>query len=148
MNAPVISSATGNADRRPSLPAPGTPQTPLRRRRRWPWLLLLLLVGLIGYTPLTLWWSYSDGERVGVLQKFSRKGYLCKTYEGELALYVVSGVAPQIWTFTVRDNAVATTMNSHIGERVRLHYTEHRGIPSNCFGDTGYFVDGVAKSAQ
>ena len=115
-----------------------------KRRRRWPYLLLVIVLGFVGYTWASLTWSYSDGERVGILQKFSRKGWLCKTYEGELALYVISGVTPQIWYYTVRDPAVAARMNSSLGQRVRLHYTEHRGIPSSCFGDTGYFVDSVA----
>jgi len=112
-------------------------------RRRWPYLLLLLLALFAAYTLLALWWSYSEGERVGVLQKLSRKGWVCKTYEGELALYVVSGLAPQIWNFTVRDQKVAGQLNAVLGERVRLHYSEHRGLPSTCFGDTGYFVDSV-----
>ena len=114
-----------------------------KRRRRWPYLLLVIVLGFVGYTWAALSWSYADGERVGILQKFSRKGWICKTYEGELALYVISGVTPQIWYYTVRDSAVAARMNSSLGQRVRLHYTEHRGIPSSCFGDTGYFVDSV-----
>ena len=118
-----------------------TTLVPQRRRRRWPWLLLLPAALFLGYTLLALWWSYSEGERVGVLQKLSRKGWVCKTYEGELAMYVVSGVAPQIWTFTVRDPKIAGQLNRVLGERVRLHYNEHRGLPSSCFGDTTYFVD-------
>ena len=114
-----------------------------RRRRRWPLYLLVLVALCVGYTLLSLTWSYSEGERGGVLQKLSRKGWVCKTYEGELALYVVSGVAPQIWTFTVRDPKVAAQLNVVLGERVRLHYDEHRGLPSSCFGDTPYFVDRV-----
>jgi hypothetical protein len=112
-----------------------------RRGRRWPYFLLLLLALFAAYTLLALRWSYSEGERVGVLQKLSHKGWVCKTYEGELALYVVSGVAPQIWNFTVRDQKVAKQLNTVLGERVRLHYNEHRGLPSSCFGDTPYFVD-------
>jgi hypothetical protein len=117
-----------------------------RRRRGWLWIPALLVLGLIAYTPLTLWWSYSDGERVGVLQKLSRKGWLCKTYEGELALYVVSGVSPQIFAFSVRDAAVAERLNASLGKRVRVHYTEHRGVPTTCFGETGYFVDRVGEA--
>ncbi len=114
---------------------------PLRKRRLWPWILLLLIVtGMVGYTYASLHWAYSDGERVGVLQKLSRKGWVCKTWEGELALYVVSGVAPQIWSFTVPDDQVAKSLNESLGKRVRLHYDEHRGVPSSCFGDTQYFV--------
>src|SRR3954462_9017785 len=68
---------------------------------------LLAIVVLVLYTLFMLWWSYSEGERAGLLQKFSKRGWVCKTYEGELALYVVGGVAPQIWHFSVRDDAVA-----------------------------------------
>ena len=118
--------------------------TPLRkRRRRWPYVLAILLLGFAAYTSLALWWSYSEGERVGILQKLSRKGWVCKTHEGELALYVISGVTPQIWSFTVRDEAVARRLNDSLGSRVRLHYQEHRGLPTSCFGDTTYFVDRV-----
>jgi hypothetical protein len=106
---------------------------------------VLILALPIVWTWLTLNWSYSEGERAGVLQKFSRKGWLCKTYEGELAQYIVSGVAPQIWYFSVRDEQVVAQMRTVVGSRVQLHYTEHRGIPTSCFGDTGYYVDGITK---
>lgn len=115
--------------------------------KRWWWkILLLLIVALAGYTWLTLWWSYSDGERVGTLQKMSRKGWLCKTREGELALYIIPGVAPQLWNFTVRDEAVAMQLTGLIGKRVRLHYSEHRGVPGSCFGDTTYYVEQVSEA--
>jgi hypothetical protein len=107
-------------------------------------LIVLLAAGSAGWSWLTLNWSYADGERAGVLQKFSHKGWICKTDEGELAMYIVAGVAPQIWNFTVRDAGVVAQINSLVGRRVQLHYTEHRGLPSSCFGDTRYFVDKVA----
>ena len=116
---------------------------PKKRPRRWPYLLAIVALGFAAYTGFVLWWSYSEGERVGILQKLSHKGWVCKTYEGELALYVISGVTPQIFSFTVRDPAVARRLNDALGERVRLHYNEHRGLPSSCFGDTAYFVDSV-----
>jgi hypothetical protein len=104
----------------------------------------VLVIGLpLLWTTFTLWWSYAEGDRAGVLQKFSRKGWVCKTYEGELALYVVSGVAPEIWTFSVRDEAVAKRLETLVGDRVRVHYTQHVGIPTNCFGDTPYFAESV-----
>ena len=81
------------------------------------------------------------GERAGVLQKFSKKGWICKTYEGEVAQYVVGGVAPQIWYFSVRDEAVAERLFKVVGQNVQLRYREHRGIPTNCFGDTPYFAE-------
>jgi hypothetical protein len=116
---------------------------PLKKpRRAWLyWLPALVIAALVAWPWITLHWSYSDGERVGVLQKLSRKGWICKTYEGEIAMYVVGGVAPQLWDFTVRDPKVAELLNRHLGQRVRLHYAEHRGVPSACFGDTTYFVD-------
>jgi hypothetical protein len=101
----------------------------------------LVLIGL--YTWLMLAWAYSEGERAGVLQKFSKRGWICKTYEGELAMYVVGGVAPQIWNFSVRDDEVVEQLHAAVGQQVRLHYAEHRGLPTNCFGETDYFVERV-----
>ena len=110
------------------------------------WVLLLLALLLVGtglWTWLTLSWAYSDGERAGVLLKFSRRGWVCKTEEGELAQYVVAGVSPQIWDFSVRDAAVAAQLNKVVGRQVQLHYTEHKGVPTGCFADTRYYVDRV-----
>lgn len=111
------------------------------------WKILILIVAapivlLVLYLWLVLSWTYSDGERAGILQKFSRKGWVCKTYEGELAIYIVPGVAPTIWDFTVRDDGVLPALNAALGKRVVLHYKEHRGVP-RCFGDTGNFVNRV-----
>jgi hypothetical protein len=105
--------------------------------------LLLLIAGSGLWTWLTLAWSYSEGTRAGVLQKFSHRGWVCKTQEGDLAQYVVAGVSPQIWQFSVRDAAVAAQLEKVVGARVQLHYTEHPGVPSTCFADTRYFVDRV-----
>jgi hypothetical protein len=110
---------------------------------RWTAVLLLLAVG--GYLLVVFNWSYSDGDRAGYLQKFSRKGWLCKTYEGELAMTTVPGVAPVIWNFSVAmwDDDLARQINSLLGKKVVLHYREFRYLPSTCFGETPYFVDGV-----
>lgn len=90
-------------------------------------------------------WSYSDGDRAGYLQKFSRKGWLCKTYEGELAMTTVPGLAPVIWTFSVMmgDEEIAEQLNRQLGKKVVLHYRELRYLPTSCFGETTYFVDRV-----
>ena len=95
------------------------------------------------YMWFVLSWSYSEGERAGILQKISRKGWICKTYEGELAISIVPGITPIIWNFSVWDEAIVTQLNAALGKRAVLHYREHRGIPTNCFGDTNYFVSAV-----
>jgi len=115
-------------------------------KKMWWKVLVVLVILFSAYSWFTLWWSYSDGERVGTLQKMARKGWLCKTNEGELALYIIPGVAPQLWYFTVRNDAVVVQLNELVGKRVRLHYSEHRGVPSSCFGDTRYFIDSVSEA--
>ncbi|HEX4648783.1 MAG TPA: hypothetical protein VH111_08155 [Steroidobacteraceae bacterium] len=109
-------------------------------------LLALLIVaagGLAGFTWLMLHWSYSDGERAGYVQKLSRKGWLCKTWEGEMAMVTMPGTVSEKFTFTVPDDAVASKINASVGKRVALHYEQHRWVPSRCFGDTEYFVIAV-----
>ncbi|MDH2917503.1 MAG: hypothetical protein PXX77_11590 [Gallionella sp.] len=99
------------------------------------------------YTWVALTWSYSEGERAGFMQKLSKKGWLCKTWEGELSLVALPGAAPEKFLFTVRDDAVAEKINKHVGQRVALVYAEHKGVPTSCFGDTAYFVSDV-KAVQ
>ena len=98
----------------------------------------VLLLG--GYTWLVLHWSYSTGERAGYVQKFSRKGWICKTWEGEMALVSMPGTVAEKFYFSVRDDAVAQRINDSVGRRVSLIYEQHIGIPTTCFGDTQYFV--------
>lgn len=104
---------------------------------------VLALLLFAAYTWVVLHWSYSTGERVGYVQKFSRKGWLCKTWEGEMALVSMPGTVAEKFYFTVRDEAVAARINATAGQRVALEYEQHVGIPSTCFGDTQYFVTGV-----
>ena len=109
------------------------------------WLAGLPLLVFVLYLAFVLHWSYSDGERAGYLQKFSRKGWLCKTYEGELAMTTVPGVAPVLWGFTVKDEAVADQLNALAGKRIVVYYEEHRGIPTTCYGETNHFVISVRE---
>jgi hypothetical protein len=88
-------------------------------------------------------YSYSDGSRAGYIQKFSHKGWICKTNEGELAMTTVPGVAPILWTFSVSEGKVATQLAQVMGKRLVLHYKEYRYLPTTCFGETAYFVDRV-----
>jgi hypothetical protein len=105
-------------------------------------LMLLLLLGA-AYLLIAFNYSYSDGSRAGYIQKFSNKGWVCKTHEGELAMTTVPGVAPVLWSFSVWDAKVASQLSQALGKRLILHYKEYRYIPTNCFGETAYFVDRV-----
>lgn len=95
------------------------------------------------YVWLTLHWSYSEGERAGFLQKFSKKGWVCKTWEGEILLSSMPGAIPERFEFTVRDEAVASMLMAATGKRVVLSYAQRKGVPGSCFGDTDYFVEKV-----
>ena len=97
------------------------------------------------YVYIALNWSYSSGERAGFLQKVSHKGWICKTWEGELSLVAMPGSAPEKFLFTVRDEAVAQKVSAAAGKRVTLNYEQHKGLPSSCFGDTEYFVVDVKE---
>ncbi len=107
---------------------------------------LALISGSALYTYGTLSFSYSKGERVGFVQKLSKKGWFCKTNEGELAMVNIEGQQAEKFYFTVRDDAVVQKIESFAGHRVTLEYEEHKGIPSSCFGETPYFVVGVAET--
>jgi len=110
---------------------------------------VLVLLGIIAlfalYIFIALNWSYSTGERAGFLQKVSNKGWICKTWEGELSLVAMPGAAPEKFLFTVRDEAVAQKISAAAGKRVTLNYEQHKGLPTSCFGDTDYFVTGVTE---
>jgi len=97
------------------------------------------------YVALTLTWSYSTGERAGFLQKVSDKGWICKTWEGELSLVAMPGTTPEKFLFTVRDAEMAKRVNAAAGKRVVLTYEQHKGVPTSCFGETEYFVVGVKE---
>lgn len=120
-----------------------------RRRRFSRWKLFLVALVVVPAIVFALWtwaalsWVYSEGERVGWVQKFSRKGWLCKTWEGELAMSNVPGSMPELFQFSVRSDSVARLINDAAGKRVALHYEEHKGIPGSCFAETPYFVTEV-----
>ena len=107
------------------------------------WFSLLMVVvaaGFAGYVWVALNWSYSKGERAGYVQKFSHKGWVCKTWEGELTMMAVPGSIPEKFFFSVRDDLVARRINSSMGKKVNLNYEQHKGVPTNCFGETEYYV--------
>jgi uncharacterized RDD family membrane protein YckC len=142
----------------PETPPETQPETPTETpaapapQRRWRRRVLILLVMIIAVPILifslwawvTLGYVYSMGDRAGYVQKLSKKGWLCKTWEGELAMIPPPGtVTPLIFSFTVRNDSIARILLQDLGKRVSLTYEEHRGIPTSCFGETEYFVSNV-----
>ena len=107
------------------------------------WIVAILLVPLVGftlYTWITLNWSFSKGERTGYIQKLSKSGWVCKTWEGEMAMVTMPGAIPEKFLFSVWDDKVAERINTFAGKRVALVYEQHKGIPTSCFGETEYFI--------
>jgi hypothetical protein len=139
------------------IPAPGPVSTAPRRplvARAWRGLKRLLLFAVlaaVGASALYLWaaatFTYSSGERAGYVQRFSKKGWICKTWEGELATANLPGALPEVFAFSLHDDAVAAEINKHLGSRVTLHYEQHLGLPS-CFGETSYWVTSVRPVTQ
>ena len=109
--------------------------------------LVAVLVLIVGGFGLYVWGalkiSYSSGERSGFVQKLSKKGWVCKTWEGEMAMVTMPGTAPEIFNFSVRNDAVAEKINRSMGKRVALSYEQHKGVPTKCFGETEYFITDV-----
>jgi hypothetical protein len=124
--------------------------TPVRKTRRRVLIALLILL-LVPMVIIALWiwialgYTYASGDRAGYVQKISKKGWLCKTWEGELAMANLPGTMPQIFTFTVRNDSVARLLEQNAGKQVSLSYEQHRGVPTSCFGETEYFVTGVQR---
>lgn len=122
-------------------------------RRHWGKLLIAAIVA-VPAIAITIWsgialaYAYSSGERVGYIQKFSEKGWICKTYEGEIAMVNLPGQIANTFQFTVRDDSIAALINAAQGKRVAISYEQHKGVPISCFGETEYFVNGVKILGQ
>ena len=111
--------------------------------------LVILLLLVVAYFYAALHWSYSTGERAGWIQKLSDKGWVCKTWEGEIALVSIPGTSSvEKFAFTVRDPAVAASLSRVMGKRVTVHYEQKVGLPTSCFGDTRYYVTGVTEASD
>lgn len=126
-----------------------SPSRPARSATIWVLVTAAALAALFAlYLTLAWSWSYSSGERAGWVQKLSKKGWICKTWEGELALVSMPGATPEKFTFTIHDDAVAEQVTRVMGKRVALHYEEKVGLPTSCFGDTRYFVTRVTLAEE
>jgi hypothetical protein len=107
------------------------------------WIVGIMLVPVIGfilYTWVALTWSFSKGERVGYIQKLSKSGWICKTWEGEMAMVTMPGAIPDKFLFSIRNDEIAKRIEKIAGKRASLTYEQHKGLPTSCFGDTEYFV--------
>jgi hypothetical protein len=121
------------------------------KKKRNKALIFLLVILLVPAVVIALWiwialgYTYASGDRAGYVQKISKKGWICKTWEGELAMANLPGTMPQIFSFTVRNDSIAHILEQNAGKQVSLKYEQHRGIPTSCFGDTEYFVTSVQR---
>src|SRR5204862_8269531 len=115
-------------------------------------ILVVILLVPVGVIALRIWvtlcYTYSSRDRAGSVQKISKKGWICKTWEGELAMANLPGTMPQIFSFTVRNDSIARIIEQNAGKQVSLTYEQHRGVPTSCFGDTEYFVTRVNRIGQ
>jgi len=112
------------------------------------WTVLVAALGFAAYTWGALHVTYSSGDRAGFIQKFSNKGWLCKTWEGQIAMANLPGTTPEIFNFSVRSDSIAQVILKSMGQRVDISYDQHRGVPLHCFGDTEYFVTSVRPAPQ
>lgn len=124
------------------------PAAPSWKRRNWRKItLLFVLIAPVllfaGWGALTLTYAFSTGERAGFAQKLSKRGWLCKTWEGELAMVNLPGAMPEIFKFSVRSDSIANLIEKNLGKRVSLSYDQHRGVPTSCFGETEYYITNV-----
>jgi DNA-binding transcriptional regulator of glucitol operon len=130
----------------PVAPAPA----PVKKKRNKILIVLLVLI-LLPAVIFALWvwvalgYTYSTGERAGYVQKISKKGWLCKTWEGEIAMANLPGTMPQIFSFTVQNDSIAHLIEQNAGKQLSLTYEQHRGVPTTCFGETEYFVTRVHR---
>jgi hypothetical protein len=108
-------------------------------------LIVTVVVMFTGYVMIVLNLSYSKGERIGYIQKFSEKGWLCKTWEGELQMLPLPGALPEKFLFSVRDEAVVSKINASMGKKISLFYEQHIGVPTTCFGESEYFAVDARK---
>ena len=114
------------------------------------WLLGVLVLALVVvlYFAIVLNWNYGQGENAGWVQKLSQKGWICKTWEGELALVSLPGSTPEKFLFTIQDDAVAKQVTAVMGKRVSLAFVQKVGLPTSCFGETRNFITGVTVQEE
>ncbi len=109
------------------------------------WSLAIVTIVTAGWLWVSLKYVYSSGERAGYVQKFSRKGWIIKTWEGDLAMVNLPGAMSERFAFTVRNEEIAKQISESMGQRVVIKYDQHRFLPGTTFGETEYFVVSVRR---
>lgn len=149
------SAEPGSADTASAAPASDAPRPAKKSFVRRHWLAVTVLavlglpaVGLATWTAAALSWSYSEGSRAGFVQKISKKGWLCKTWEGTLYTDIAKGFRSDSFSFSVRSDSIAKAISDLSGKRVTVTYQQHVGVPTSCFGETEYFVTAVEASPE
>jgi hypothetical protein len=130
---------------------PGTLEVVKKKAKRIFYYVITLLVIVIGiWIYWAFFFTYSDGYRAGMLQKFSRKGTIFKTYEGEMILSSVQSnknvaLASEKFLFSVSNKAIAGQLEQMQGKTIVVHYTEkNNALPWR--GDSRYVVSSVKLS--
>jgi hypothetical protein len=106
-------------------------------------IVIMTVGGFAAYTWIVLSLSFSEGERAGYVQKFSKKGWIIKTWEGELQMIPVPGAIPEKFLFSVRGDITAQKINNAMGKKVVLKYEQHKGVPTNFFAETEYYITDI-----
>lgn len=124
---------------------PLPPRAPHERRHLWLKIgvpvIIALIVAIALYIWATLGYVYSTAQRTGYVQNLSKQGWLCKTWEGDLAVTPTPGSRADTLAFTIRNDSLAHALQAAAGKQVSLTYTQHKGVPTSCFGETEYYVE-------
>jgi hypothetical protein len=130
-------------------------ETPVRRKKSSIWKVLrMIIIGIVLLIAGIIYWkyyfTYSTGNRFGLLQKFSHKGNVFKTYEGEMILSSVEGnqnvpIASEKFYFSVTDKRIASQLMDLQGKHVTVHYMQKNGTLS-WRGESEYIVDSVVNA--
>lgn len=116
------------------------------------WLLFICILIFCVFFWWKYYFTYSDGNRTGLLQKLSRKGTIFKTYEGEMVLSSIAStnnvaLASEKFYFSVEADSIAKKLQDYEGKNVKVHYLQKNGtLPWR--GDTEYIVDAVEQEIK
>ena len=114
----------------------------------WGTIILIVLLAFLVYW--NYYNTYSEGNRAGILQKFSKKGNIFKTYEGELIMSSITTtgnatIASEKFYFSVKNDSIAGVLFNLEGKHVTLHYEQKRShLPWR--GDSNYYIDKIISS--